>query len=189
MSEVDEHLKFAEQATVKYLAKVKAVVETALNSQLVASKEKTELRISLIRLQHSVDWIVKYVVTPIRTTKPESAANIYDNVRTILSSALIVGSTALLSDASQKVIQWKQARTARAANPATAKRSQLISAIKAVLAKTEHGGKVRVSEKFAGQLRPQVLDRLEIVEETENSNWPSVGTIKNALREIREGKS
>jgi hypothetical protein len=44
-----------------------------------------------------------------------------------------------------------------------------------------------VSEKFARLIRPGVLSRLNIKEEKGEKKWPSVGTIKLLLAELKKG--
>ena len=183
MNEVDEHLKFAEKAAAEYLAKLETLVKTALDSRIVPSKEKTDLMISIKRIRNSLDWLRRYVIAPTVGNNPKSAAHIYEHLCLILSSAVIVGSSATVSYAAENFAHGKQAETARAA--AALRRARLNSAINAVLANTDPG-KVRVSEKFARQIRSLVLDQLGIAPNKEGSGWPSVSTIKVALRELKQ---
>jgi len=46
-----------------------------------------------------------------------------------------------------------------------------------------------VSEKFAKELRPDILKHLRIVEEKGGRCWPKVGTIKAALSAIKKEKT
>jgi hypothetical protein len=187
MTEADEHLKFAEMAAAEYLAKLEDLVKTALDSRIVPSNEKTDLTISISRIRNSMGWFRQYVITPILITSPDSAAHIYEHLWNILSSAIIVGSSATVSYAAENFATSKHAKTARDA--ATKKRAELNSAIETVLINTDQRSNIRVSVRFAGQIRPLVLDQLGVAEKKGNSVWPSVSTIKDALRELKQDSS
>jgi hypothetical protein len=162
------------------------LTRTALDSQVVPDKEKAELRVALSRVKLAHDWFSKWVVEPIQEHDPAKAAYIYEHIAQLLSSALIIGSTATVSYAAQNFADRERAKFARSAN--TAARARLESAVLTVIADPRFGGRFAASEKFAREIRPRVLESLDISEETENSRWPKIRTITDVLCTIKKSR-
>jgi hypothetical protein len=64
----------------------------------------------------------------------------------------------------------------------------LMAAINAEIETHKERQVVAVSDKYARQLRPGILARLGVTEAKENTEWPSMATIKGRLRRIRGGQ-
>jgi len=66
---------------------------------------------------------------------------------------------------------------------------ELMDAISEEILKQTDYFTMAASDKYARIIRPGILKRLKIKEATENTLWPSVGTIKNRLLQIRQVKT
>jgi hypothetical protein len=111
----------------------------------------------------------------------------------IMSSAFIIGSRGTVTESAKNFLRAEietetmatQARRAGAANRANAEaRNQMLEeAIKAEA--KDHKKALAISDKFASLIRPGVVHRLP----PNNTGWPSVSTIRKAIKRIKSGKA
>jgi len=97
-----------------------------------------------------------------------------------------MGSFTTISEPGKRYVRIEQAKLAREGRAKRSRETPLISAIRGEVEARAATHEMAVSEKFARLIRPGVLTRLNITEEKGEKKWPSVGTIKLQLAELKK---
>ena len=118
---------------------------------------------------------------------PTESFPLFINLSALLFEVHGIGSLTTISDPVKKFIRMRQAKLARESRRKISREPLLVAAIKAEIEARVATDAMAVSEKFAGMIRPDVLSRLEIKEEKGEKKWPSVGTIKLRLADLKKG--
>jgi hypothetical protein len=184
--------KFAENGARAFAEHLLDIATASLSSDVVTDEDRAELERHRKKLEHNFREMLK-VIDELNETKPSVAFHGRICLWEIMSSAFIIGSRGTVTDSAKKFFRAEietetmatQARRAGAANRANAEaRNQpLEDAIKAE-AKDQKKA-LAISDKFASLIRPGVVHRLP----PNDNGWPSVSTIRNAIKRIKSGKT
>jgi hypothetical protein len=189
---------FFREGAQAFLKSIEDSIDTALseaNNEFLDSEDKKFLDNAKEELPSCFDEIVKCFVIPSSIGNQSLEEYRYEALWSFMSAIFVAGSRGVVSNSVRNYLrpiierekQDRQAGLARAGKNLTdvARNAELLKAIRDELGPAQFS----VSEKFASQIRPAVLRRLNIAEEKEGSRWPSVSKIKVALGEIKKGNS
>ena len=172
-----------------FISRIESNVDAALKSGVLDESQKTTIQDYLrnarehyAEVEKTIDsWELDYDLNTLESF------HLLINLACLLFEIHEIGSHTTISEPVKKAIRMEQAKLARLGRAKSSRETPLISAIKAEVKARAATDEMAVSEKFAGMIRPGVLSRLDIKEEKREKQWPSVGTIKLRLAELKKG--
>ena len=188
----------AKKCAEKFLEDTAWLIENALNERnagFLDEKDRDALEYARKYLRPAFEELVKWFVIPAAELRPLTLEYGFEKLWMLMSCCQIAGSRGIVSNSVENYLapiirektQQQQGALARGkkAEGDAVKKAKLVSAIKKVVGSND----ITVSEKFAKELRPDILKHLRIVEEKGGRCWPKVGTIKAALSAIKKEKT
>jgi hypothetical protein len=174
---------WAKDAALKFLDYLEELIKGALSSNElhITSVDRKYLEGAQNTLRPAVDLLVERFFEPIRSTEPWVSDAGYMALLEVLQGAYFTGSRVIISDSIKKFIQESHAKAARGgkvprdAARIVTRRAAVREAMKATSAKRSR------SLEYAGLIRPDVLKRLGL---PEDSTSHSVSTIRSDVRAI-----
>ena len=177
---------------------VEGLIENALNecnAGFLDEKDRDALEYARKYLRPAFEELVKWFVIPAAEQRPLTLEYGFEKLWMLMSCCQIAGSIGIVSNSVENYLapiigvkkQQQQGALARGkkAEEDAVKKAKLVSAIKKVVGSND----IKVSEKSAKNLRPELLKLLRIDEEKEGRCWPKVGTIKATLSAIKKEKT